>query len=194
MADTLNMVHCAYAAMGCFVVAGIAQTIFLKSKISAVFSWPLDMNKRFRGRRIFGQNKTFKGFVVLVPAVTLCFGLLGLWAQGADAASGLWRLTVPQWFGLGLAAGFGYALGELPNSFVKRQLGVEPGESPAHPVGRKLAFVFDQLDSILFALLTIALIVPTDWRFHLTSVLLGSFIHWLFNVLLWAIGVKKAAK
>jgi hypothetical protein len=30
--------------------------------------------------------------------------------------------------GLGVCAGFGFMAGELPNSFVKRQLGIRPGE------------------------------------------------------------------
>lgn len=189
-----DMYKCALVVLSCFVVAGVAQTLFLKSHVSALFAAPLDMGRTFRGRRIFGQNKTWRGLVVLIPAVTLCFAVAGALATRQVLGDELWPLTQLQWVGLGLAAGVAYALGELPNSFIKRQLGVEPGAQPEHWLGRKVAFVVDQLDSIMAALVMIALLVPTDWRFHLASLGLGALLHWAFNVVLWLIGVKKVAR
>lgn len=191
---TIQMFKCALVVLSCFVVAGVAQTLFLKSEVSALFAAPLDRGRTLRGRRLLGANKTWRGVVVLIPAVTLCFAFAGALAVRGVLGPGLWPLTQLQWAGLGLAAGVAYALGELPNSFIKRQLDVAPGEQPAHWLGRKVAFFFDQLDSIMAALLMIALWVPTDWRFHLASLGLGALLHWLFNVVLWLIGVKREAR
>ena len=48
---------------------GSAQTWWFKSPRSARFALPLDGGRTFRGRRLFGSNKTWKGFVVMVPGV-----------------------------------------------------------------------------------------------------------------------------
>lgn len=112
---------------------------------------------------------------------------------GKAVMAGGWDLSGWQWAGLGFAAALGYTLGELPNSFVKRRLGIEPGEAPAHAIGRRVGFVVDQLDSIVAAMLVISLLVPTDWVFWVVCLGMGAMIHWLFNVLLHAIGVKRRA-
>ena len=87
----------------------------------------------FRGRPLFGDNKTARGFVVMVPATGLAFFMLALARSGHP---GLWPLTPWQYLALGILAGAGCMLGELPNSFVKRQLGVAPGSPAAGAVAR----------------------------------------------------------
>jgi hypothetical protein len=184
---------CAALVTGAFVLAGFGQTLFLRSALSARFSAPLDRGLTLRGRRIFGDNKTLRGIVVLVPAVTLCFAGLGALAASGVFGRGLWPLDTVGWVRLGLASAMGYALGELPNSFVKRQLDVPPGEAPRHPLGRRVAFIVDQLDSIIVALIIIAVMVPTDWIFWVACLVAGAILHWLFNVLLYTLGIKTRA-
>lgn len=175
-----------------FVLAGIAQTVWLKSTVSRRFSLPLDGGLRLRGRRILGENKTLRGFVVMVPVVGIVFfglGLLrphlpGVWQRG------FWELSPPECAALGIWVGFWFMAGELPNSFLKRQLDVAEGDAPQHPVFKPLCFVLDQIDSILGALLALSLVVPTSpWVWGLLIVL-GAAIHWGFNVVLYRLGVK----
>jgi CDP-diacylglycerol--serine O-phosphatidyltransferase len=93
-------------------------------------------------RRLFGANKTWRGFV-LVPLFTAAGALLLLpveRAWGAEAPIGV-ALLLPA----GLLAGLGYVLGELPNSFLKRRLGIAPGATPAR--GRRVFLLLDQFDS-----------------------------------------------
>lgn len=185
---------CAALTLVGFIVPGIAQTVFLKSEASARFGWPLDGGRTFRGRPVLGPNKTARGFVVMVPVTTLTFFGLGALAQAGVFGEGVWSLSVAQWGGLGFAAVWGYTLGELPNSFVKRQLGVDAGEAPKHPLGRRAAFVVDQIDSIVAALLVITCLVPTGWLYWAACLGLGALAHFLFNVLLYMIGVKERAR
>lgn len=191
--STMGSITCAALVMLAFVVAGLAQTVFLKSAVSSRFAWPIDGGRSLGGRRIFGDNKTLRGFVVMLPAVTLCFAAVGLGASRGVFGGGVWPLTTAEWALLGLAAALGYTLGELPNSFVKRRLGIPPGEHPAHPIGRRVVFVVDQLDSIVAAMGVIALLVPTGWVFWAVCLGAGAVLHWLFNVLLHVIGVKRRA-
>jgi hypothetical protein len=108
-------------------------------------------------------------------------------------ASGLWALSTSGYFALGAWAGLGFMLGELPNSFVKRQLDVASGEPPLHRAAAGVSFIIDRIDSILGALVAIALVVPTPWLTWAYVLAIGPAIHWSFSFLLYRIGVKARA-
>lgn len=185
---------CTVFLLVAFSLAGLVQTAWLRSRIANRFAVPLDGGWRLRGRRIFGANKTWKGLVVMVPAVGAAFWILALCGDllGLSALQ-LWPLSPGQYFLLGCWTGLGFMLGELPNSFVKRQLDISPGMPPALPLGRAICFVVDQTDSVLGALLALAVFVPVPWPAWIAILLAGPVVHWLFNVLLMLLGVKARA-
>lgn len=134
------------AAILFFLPAGIANAAPpIANKIPILNKWktPVDFGLSWRGKRITGDNKTWRGIVVgtilavmtsiivnkLVPetivnnAVTLTGGLLG----------------------------FGALLGDSVESFIKRQMDIKPGSS---------WFPWDQLDYIAGALITTHWIAP----------------------------------
>ncbi|HSN15216.1 MAG TPA: CDP-archaeol synthase, partial [Anaeromyxobacteraceae bacterium] len=129
-------------------VACVLHMVVVKRGIAAALAVPLDGGRTFRGRPLLGGNKTWRGVVVVVAGTALLGALQG-WLLGAWAARlGLGIVDYGAAFGaLGpapLPLGWGYALvnaalgaayvaGELPNSFLKRQLDVAPG---GRPVGR----------------------------------------------------------
>ncbi|MDY7227209.1 CDP-archaeol synthase [Hyalangium rubrum] len=189
--STLDPLRCALFLISAFILAGAAQTWWFKSPRSARFALPLDGGRTLRGRRLLGANKTWKGFVVMVPAAMVAFALLATAARALPGLSeGLWPLTPLQYALLGGSAALGFMLGELPNSFMKRQLGIAPGSAPTSPWGRWLGFAVDRLDSIVGMLLALSLLVPVSWRVWLFVLAVGPAIHWLFNVALYALGVK----
>jgi hypothetical protein len=55
----------------------------------------------------------------------------------------------------GLLLGTGYIVGELPNSFAKRQLAIAPG-APGQGLAGRVFWVIDQLDSLVGMLIFIA--------------------------------------
>ena len=79
---------------------------------------------------------------------------------------------------------------ELPNSFLKRRLGVEPGAAPGNPLARWICFVIDRTDSIVGGFLALALFVPVSFLTWVYVLLVGSGLHWSFSVLLYHLGVK----
>lgn len=191
----LDAVGCAGFLLSAFTLAGVAQTAWLRSRWSRRLARPLDGGRSWRGRRLLGDHKTWTGFVVMVPATGLAFaGLAACLPAWREAAAGkLWPLTIFEYLGLGGWAGAGFMLGELPNSFLKRRAGIASGESPRHPGWRALAFLTDQTDSVIGALAALACLVRVPWLTCGLLVLLGPLVHWLFNVLLWLLGVKKRA-
>jgi CDP-diglyceride synthetase len=189
MVQLLDPFACAALVLLSMAVAGAAQTAWLKLPASARFAVPLDGGARFRGRRLFGDNKTARGFVVIVPVGALATGVLG--PVFIDAGASVWNLSALSYAGLGAFAATGLMLGELPNSFLKRQLDVPPGGAPRGRVARVVAFSLDRFDSVLGTLIAVALVVPTPAATWLWAVLLGPPLHWSFSVALWVLGVKR---
>ena len=127
----------------------------------------------------------------MIPATAGSFFLLGCVLQQHPALlARIWPLTPAAYALLGLVAGLGFMLGELPNSFLKRQMGIPPGTAPASPHLRAIFLGFDRMDSIVGALLAVSLMVPTPWEVWLYVALLGPGPHWLFSAVLYWSGVK----
>jgi CDP-2,3-bis-(O-geranylgeranyl)-sn-glycerol synthase len=185
---------CALFLIVAFVLAGLAHSAWLRSPVSRRLAIPLDGGARFRGRRVFGENKTIRGFVVMVPAAALAFcGLAAVAGLAPTLANNLWPLTPPQYAALGAWAALGFMLGELPNSFVKRQLDIAPGAAARRRGAAIAGFIVDRLDSIVGMLAAVSLAVPTTWTTWVWVIVLGPAIHWSFSVLLYRLGVKARA-
>jgi CDP-2,3-bis-(O-geranylgeranyl)-sn-glycerol synthase len=175
-----------------FVIAGLAHSAWLRTRLSRRLMMPLDGGLRFRGRRVFGENKTVRGFLVMVPAASLAFAALAaaLSVSSHDAIAELWPLSIASYGALGAWAGLGFMVGELPNSFVKRQLDIAPGSAPRGWAAAVICFVVDRLDSILGALIAVSVVVPTPPMMWVYVLLMGPGIHLAFSALLYRLGVK----
>lgn len=172
----------------CMTTAGVAQVLWLRIAASQRFLQPVDGGATLRGRRLFGDNKTLRGFVVMVPVSGLAFAVFS-----RLFATGLWDVSLPGWVGLGLLAGFGFMAGELPNSFLKRQADVPPGEAPENPILAMVSLVLDRTDSLLGALILLWLVVPLPALAAVLCLVIGVGVHALFSWLLYKLGVKRRA-
>jgi hypothetical protein len=185
--------HCGLFLIVAFVLAGLLQSLWLRSRVSQVLAIPLDGGRTFRGRPILGENKTLRGFVVMIPAAALAFLAVAIvvsLSRGGPPAS-LWQLTPAGYAALGAWAGFGFMAGELPNSFVKRRLGILPGQAPASALTTAICFTIDRTDSIVGMLVAVTVAVTTPWMTWLWVLVLGPLIHWLFSWWLFRMGVKR---
>jgi len=146
-------------------VSGSAAVLF-KGKV------PMDLGRSWRGKRLFGDGKTWEGF--------FWGGLTGVFAGSMqqlfvtfsgkpylDAFNihfkgtfdpGLQALMTPGSFAVIICLSYGGLLGDLIKSFFKRRMGI--------PRGGKSPFLVDQLDFVLGAWL---LTVPLFWGW-ITSV------------------------
>ena len=180
-------IACGAFILVAFTLAGVAQTAWFASPASRAFALPLDGGLRFRSRRLFGANKTIRGFVVMVPATAASFALLGALAP---VSAGLWNLAPSSFAALGALAGFGFMAGELPNSFVKRQLGIVPGAAPLRRTAAWVQFVADRLDSGVGMLIAMSALVPMPWQTWAVVLVIGPAIHWTFSVVMFHLGLK----
>jgi len=149
---------------------------------------PIDGGRTFRGQRVFGDNKTWRG--------ALCMSLGTLVATLIlSAVPAFWqRLPEPlharsPWL-LGGLLGLGVVVGELPNSFLKRQLRIDPGTRRQGLTGLFFA-VFDQGDFVPVVWL---LLLPL-WPIPLGELLLAFTavvaVHLILNLIGFAIGARK---
>jgi CDP-2,3-bis-(O-geranylgeranyl)-sn-glycerol synthase len=175
--------------------AGAVHVLWLRSAAARRWTQPVDGGLTVRGRRLFGPNKMLRGFVAMPLAGGLFFALFGASREALPVwlADGLWRMPTPQYAVFGAACGLAFMLAELPNSFVKRQLGVAPGLPPASPRLRAVFFVVDRCDSVLGVLIVASLLVPLPAATWGWVLLLGPCVHAIFSVALHRLGVKARA-
>ena len=192
MPPPLDPLVCAGFVVLAFVPAGLAHSLWLRGAWSAPWRVPIDGGGTWRGAPIFGENKTWAGFVVLPLACGIAFAVLR-WATDLFSegwVESLWPLSVGGYALLGAWTGLGFMAGELPNSFVKRQLGVAAGAAPAGRSARALGFLIDRVDSIVGAFVAQALVVPVGFWYAVYLLLVGPGLHWMFSALLHYLGVK----
>jgi CDP-diglyceride synthetase len=135
------------------VIAGLVHLWVLKRDLlPGLRQRPIDGGACFRGRRVFGDNKTWRGALVMILTASIAAGLLAALDDCCLGLEPLVPFAAQHPFAWGALLGTGYIAGELPNSFVKRQLGIAPGAMGQGLTGR-VFWVVDQLDSLAGMLL-----------------------------------------
>lgn len=176
-------------------LAGAVHVVWLKSPASARFRAPLDGNLHLGGRPVLGGNKTVAGLMAMPPAAAGAFLLARLLEPAFPdwLRAGFWPLSAMAYAALGFACGLGFMLAEIPNSFLKRRLGIGPGQSgPPGPL-RWLFLVVDRCDSSVGVLVVLTLFVPVTAATWMWVLAIGPAAHLLFSLWLQAVGVKRRA-
>ena len=169
--------------------AGLAAPLFLGLVTHGVcirfgllhgLARPLDRGATFRGKRLFGDNKTWRGIVAVALGSALGFLLLGVPSRASGPL-------------FGLAVGAAAMLAELPNSFVKRRMAIAPGRQAG---GVRGAFfqLLDQVDVVAGAWLVLAFAVqPTVAR--VSGFLLAvALVHPLLTAAGYALGMRATPR
>jgi hypothetical protein len=175
------------------VFGGLTHVLVLQRNwFASLARAPVDGGLKVRGRRLFGCNKTWRG------VATMC-GATVVWTAVFDALEtqlfpdlGL-RVVEPTVLGstaLGLLLGSGYVLGELPNSFVKRQLDIFPGMAAP---GRwaNLSWLIDQVDSALGVLILLSFVAAPGIAVWAAVLGLTVFVHPAVSALMVLLGIKS---
>lgn len=178
------------------VIAGIVNSIFCKLNILNFLKVPMDFNKKFKDKkRIFGDHKTWKGFIGYLLFNILFSVILGF----------VWKVSKLEYLNyfyinhentiiynilIGFLLGLSYALFELPNSFMKRRLDIEPGKT-IDGAKKKFFIIFDQADSVFGVALIVWLFYPIGIWIYLLFIVVGTITHLLVNILLYFLHLRK---
>ena len=155
--EALKFIFPAYCANAIPVIAG--------------GGYPMDFGKNFLdGKPIFGKNKTFRGFFSGI-AIGTAVGLV---------ESVLFSYPIL----LGLLLSLGALFGDLAGAFVKRRLGLAPGD---------LLPVIDQVDFIVGAILFSLLIsLPVmSWELVVAMLIVTPPVHLLTNYAAYKLSLKS---
>jgi hypothetical protein len=176
--------------------------LLLSAAISGVvmrFDWlralrrPIDFGLTFRGKRVFGDSKTWRGLAVAVGGCVLG-ATIQRYAIGARAGSlALLDYETLDIFAFGAAMGGTAIAGELPNSFVKRRLDIAPGTTASGPLSI-LFYVWDQIDLLTLSLPALSYWVRMDLKVVLTGVIVGLMLHPLTSLIGYVMGARRSAR
>jgi len=129
----------------------------------------------------FGKNKTWRGMLLLPllnGAFMTMFNSLTHFFHGADA------------FLLGLIIGLIYMISELPNSFLKRRLGIQPGAKAVR--NGYLFLMLDKMDSALGVAILCKFLLLFSWKEAFLLFIFSCIIHASFSCFLVSIRIKKS--
>ena len=156
--------------------------------VPPLFKWlpildkPIDFNIKFKGRPLFGSNKTIRGLIV-----TCIFGVLIFYLQKLLYLQPFFQsisiIDYPnQPLILGLLLGFGAIFGDLAKSFFKRRAGIISGK-PWIP--------FDQLDFVVGAFIFSSLIFVPQTAIILTIIILSPLLQIIFHYVGYLLRINK---
>ena len=151
---------------------------------------PLDGGLGWRGRRLLGDNKTVRGAVVMVAATALASGLVAQVIGANGLAVGGLATAVAHPLAWGALLGAGYVAGELPNSFLKRQLDIAPGAAAGGRL-RPLFWIVDQCDSLLGVLAAASLVAVPPLAVCAALVVVTIVVHPLAALVMKRLGLKR---
>ncbi len=185
-----------YVTLLSAILAGIVNSLFCKRNILNALKKPIDNIIKLKdGKRIFGDNKTWKGvvgYILFNIIFSILFGLLWKYTKLEhlnyfyinNVNTLLFNILI------GSLLGLFYALFELPNSFIKRRLDIKPGKSIKGPI--KYFFIFlDQADSVIGMALVVWMFYPIGIKVFLLFILIGAATHILINMLLYFLKIRK---
>lgn len=187
-----NAVQFLYLYAPLLLSAAISGVVMRYDLLSRLYR-PIDCGRSFRGKRIFGDSKTWRGVAV---AVFGCF--IGVAAQKyllLEIARGIALVDYQNvnMAALAIAMGGGAMLGELPNSFTKRQLDIPPGET-TRGVWAVVFYIWDQVDLLTLSWPLLAFWVRPSFRLLLTSFAVALMLHPLTSLIGYIMGARRSAR
>jgi CDP-diacylglycerol--serine O-phosphatidyltransferase len=161
------------------ILSNVLHMVLVKKNLWSALAKPINA-------RAYGKNKTWRGvvFVSLVNAMIFCI----IHWPSLNAFRG-WEVVAINFF-IGWMYGLAYVLFELPNSWLKRRLGIPAGGSPERFKG--LFMLLDKTDSALGVSLVFCVLHPFSWGDTALFFITASGLHILFSWILYLRKIKKA--
>ncbi len=150
----------------------IISKIILKLRLK---KHPMDFGKNFiDGKRVFGDSKSWEGFVGGVLTGTLTGFIQSIYMHEMLAKGAL----------TGFVLGVGAMLGDLLGAFIKRRLGLKPGDPL--PVLDQLLFIVVAL--VLASKLNLIILSIEEWVY---AIVVTFLLHILTNLIAYLLNLKS---
>ena len=155
------------------IITSTFHMIVVKKKFLTVLETPIWLAG-------FGENKTWRAMFFVPLTNGLCLWLISF----------VCGLPVVYPFLLGFTLGLSYLLFELPNSFLKRRVGIKPGSH--HHKHKYLFYLLDKTDSAFGVTLTYFIITGITLKMTLALFLISSVTHGVIAFLLLKLKLKSS--
>ncbi|MFH2027903.1 MAG: CDP-2,3-bis-(O-geranylgeranyl)-sn-glycerol synthase [Nanoarchaeota archaeon] len=146
-----------------------------------LLNFPIDFNKNFFNKPIFGKNKTYRGLIFAV-----IFGIITSYMQhiltNFRFFDSLTFMDYSNWLIIGFLLGLGAILGDLVESYFKRRVDIRPGD-PFIP--------WDQLDFVIGSLLLVSIIFRPTLKISAVIVIFSFVLHIVINHIGFHLKLKK---
>lgn len=173
------------------LLAAVAQGLCIRDDYLPQLKRPLDFGLSFKGKRIFGDHKTWRGLIINVVFCTLGTAIQARLQNKSYIPSCLLLLDYSKNGILaGILLGLGMTVGELPNSFLKRRLNISPGRQERGLLG-VIFFLFDQIDLTIGIWIFLFFIIKPSLMLVLYSFLLTLILHILVSGVGYMLGMRK---
>jgi CDP-archaeol synthase len=169
--------------------------ICLRFNWLAFLAKPIDFGATVRGRRLFGDNKTYRGLILPGIGTGLTMALQGRLADRLPVLRSLEYYDYSSVFPLllGFSLGIAAMVSELPNSFLKRQLDIAPGK-PAGGEWEPIFFFLDQVDLLVGIWLVLAFIIPVTLERVLLSLAFMFVVHQVITLVGYSLRMRKTRR
>jgi CDP-2,3-bis-(O-geranylgeranyl)-sn-glycerol synthase len=154
---------------------------------------PLDGRATFRGQRVFGDGKTWRGALIAIGGSSLSVALQRALQESLPRAIQVVDYSAIPPIAFGASLGLGAILGELPNSLVKRQLRIPRGET-THGFLGVVFYVWDQVDTLIGAWPLLGLWFTPSVPLVIMSFALTLGLHPLIAWLGYLAGARRSAR
>lgn len=155
------------------IIANVLHIIMVKKDALSFLSVPIWSAQ-------FGANKTWRGFVILPILNGALLFLMNIFLPTFELLQGFW---------LGAILGLVYMVFELPNSWIKRKMGVGSGEKAEK--NAVLFMAMDKMDSSLGVSLACHFLLDWSWAKTLFFFFIAVGTHVFFSWLLVVLKIKK---
>lgn len=185
-----------YLTMLSVILGGIFNMFFVKTTFYKKYNFPIDKNKVLKdGKRLFGNNKTWIGFISMIICCILSQLLVGficniLNINNHNQIYNFYENKIFFNIFIGFLFGFMYMIFELPNSFIKRRLDIECGKTKTNYIG-KLFFVIDQIDSLIGVMLILVIFAKISLVQYFVYILIGGLTHITINLCLYKFKIRR---
>jgi CDP-archaeol synthase len=177
------------------LAGGAFHAVCMKYDWLSTLKRPIDCGYTIGGKPLFGANKTFRGPVAVGIGTAVVLGFQATLFHRFSSVRTIEIFdygTVNGWL-LGFCVGIGAMITELPNSFLKRRLGVGPGQARQGFLGAIL-YVVDQIDILVGAWLVFALVLEIQAAWVLFSIVLVLIGHQLLTWATYALGMRASPR
>ena len=145
----------------------------IAKKLQPSFDAPVDGGAKLRNKPLLGKNKTWRGVIAgIITFMVIVIIQKFLYAIPFFSKLSLLDYQSANILLMGLVVGAGVIIGDLVQSFIKRRLGIAPGED---------FFPWDQIDGVIGGLVALLFFWIPAFEIVLVIVILAFTLSMIFN-------------